>query len=343
MTTTPSLFRTASSPSYLKAGFFGPQGSGKTYTSIGLALGLLKHFESSAPLYAIDSEKGMVWHRARVLKATGKELQLIESGAYTDLCAGAREAIKARGVLVVDSITTYWRELQRGYLASVNAQRKRNGWRLKERMDVGDIGKVKELWSEWVDLFINAPIHVIVCGREGIKWTWEEHEETGKKEMIADGIKMKTETEFGHEPDLLVNMRLEQEAKRTDVIARVLKDRSERLHGKEFVNPTFASFLPFVETLTPAAHTTVDLSVKTHVDVDVRGDVREMSERAILAEKIEHEMTVRWPGQSAEAKKLKAHALERHFGTGSWKEVTDRMPLDRVRAGLDALAAEPKE
>jgi len=182
---------------------------------------------------------------------------------------------------------------------------------------------------------------VIVCGRAGYEYDFEENER-GKRELVKTGIKMKAESEFGFEPSLLVEMTKEAdpESRRMTITARVIKDRFDLLNGQEFVDPTFESFAPHVRELDPSAHTEIDARLKTKHYVNEGGRNPEREERDVLAEKIQHELVKRWPGQSAADKAAKANALERNFNTGSWKELTERVPLDLLRAGLSALARE---
>src|SRR6185503_10075486 len=56
------------------------------------------------------------------------------------------------------------------------------------------------------DFYLNSKLHIIICGRAGFDYDYEENEETQRKELIKTGIKMKTEGEFGFEPSLLVEM-----------------------------------------------------------------------------------------------------------------------------------------
>ena len=54
-----SLFQKAvNEQGYLKAGFLGFPGSGKTFTASLLAIGLAKELKENRPVYAIDTEKG---------------------------------------------------------------------------------------------------------------------------------------------------------------------------------------------------------------------------------------------------------------------------------------------
>ena len=43
---------------------------------------------------------------------------------------------------------------------------------------------------KFTDLFINAPIHIILCGRAGYEYDYFEDQETGKKNLEKTGIKI---------------------------------------------------------------------------------------------------------------------------------------------------------
>jgi hypothetical protein len=254
-------------------------------------------------------------------------------------------------VLIVDSITHVWREVCEAYLAQMNEARAVQNKGKRSRLEFQDWVNIKRLWNPWTDFFLNSKLHIIICGRAGFEWDFEEREDTAgvlHKELIKTGVKMKVEAEFGFEPSLVVEMNRVQipDESRKDGFrlahrATVLKDRFSVLQGASVDSPTGAFFKPHLDMLTPGAHNAVDVTLKTPADVDASGDAnwqRERRERTILCEEIQGELTSRWPGQSAAEKKAKADALQAYWGTRSWKAV-ETMNSDKLRAGLDALRA----
>jgi len=337
-----SLLAPASDAGYLKAGFLGFAGSGKTHTAIELAIGTREHFKLTGPIAMFDTETGSDFWKGRVKERTGQPLLVSKTRALADLLAVTQEAIAAGvSVLIVDSISHVWEEVQRSYLAALQEAQRAKGRAPTTKLEFQDWAAVKAKWSAWPALYLNAPLHIIVCGRAGYEYDFEVNER-GKRELIKTGIKMKVEGEFGFEPSLVVEMEKDRsDDDGIEILAHVIKDRFDLINGRSFKRPTFADFEPHVRLLNPAGHTGVDTSTKTRHYVNEGGRNPERDEREILAERIQHEMVKRWPGQSAADKTRKAIALERHFGTGSWKELTERISLDAMRAGLESLCNEP--
>src|SRR5262249_27529377 len=145
-------------------------------------------------------------------------------------------------VALVDSITHPWRELCDAYLASVNEKRKQFGKRAQMRLEFQDWNVLKPRWAKWTDFYLNSPLHVIICGRAGWEYESQDRDDgSGKKEQVKSGIKMKTESEFGFEPSLLVEMQREQDIDGDHRIVRnaiVLGDRFSVIDGKKGTFPS---------------------------------------------------------------------------------------------------------
>jgi hypothetical protein len=141
-------------------------------------------------------------------------------------------------------------------------------------------------------------VHIIICGRAGYEYDMELNEETGRKELVKTGIKMKTEGEFGFEPSLLVEMEREQlpDGKggfRLQRRGTVLGDRFGVIDGATTLDPTFDFFTPHLALLKPGAHAPIDTAVKSDVGVDDEGNdgwSRERKTRTILCEEIQGEL-----------------------------------------------------
>lgn len=334
---------------FVKAGFLGFAGAGKTWTSTLLAIGIRKHFKLDGPVALFDTEGGSEFVAPMVKDDTGKDLVGIRSRSFDDVIALTKEAIESGvSVLIVDSVTHIWRELCDAYLRQINEKRARTGMNPRTRLEFQDWNHIKGAWAKWTDLYLNSPLHIIIAGRAGFEWDFEETtDDSGnvKKELIKTGIKMKTETEFGFEPSLLVEMervQLMEDKKLTKRFVRratVLKDRFGVIDGQSFDNPTFESFLPHVAALTPGAHAPVDTGVKSDLGVDDQGDAdwqRERRQRTILCEEIQGEIVNTFPSQKAEDKKAKADLLHKVFRTRSWTKV-ENLDSETLRKGLDKI------
>jgi hypothetical protein len=333
-----SLLRPAeTTTAYLKMAFMGFQGSGKTYTATSTAIGLVLMMREmgietgTKPIAFMDTEKGSDWIKPRVEKA-GIGLITAKTRSFSDLLSIVPEAQASASLLLVDSLTHCWVDLCDSYMKAKN----------RTRLQFEDWAFLKTRWRQFTDLFVNSPLHIIVCGRAGFEYDYSVDDETGKKNLEKTGIKMKAEGEMGYEPDLLVLMEREMDMATTTNhhVARVLKDRSTLLDGKDFSDPTFENFLPHIRCLNLGG---VQLGVDTTrtsvhtIPKDIR-DNRRTQRKIVLAE-IEDLLVLHYPGQSSVEKKTKLELLREHF-KASWVEMEEVMPLDQLRAGYDKLHVE---
>jgi len=336
---------------HLKAGFLGFQKSGKTYTAVGLAIGTRAFFNLKGPIAMFDTEGGSEYVAQRIKRETGSPLVGIRARSFDDMVRFGQECVKEGvAVAIVDSVTHTWRELCEAYLKQVNERRaqiaKDRKWtfRPQRSLEFQDWGTVKGIWNDrWTEFYLNAPLHIIICGRAGYEYDFEETDE-GRKELVKTGVKMRVEAEFGFEPSLLVEMERTQVPNRKGGFtihrtATVIGDRFGILDGKSAVDPGFDFFKPHVALLTPGAHAPVDTTVKTDTGADEEGSdawARERKARTILCEEIQGELMAAYPGQTAAEKKAKADILHDLFATRSWTAV-EAMESERLRTGLKAL------
>ncbi len=339
------LLKKASGPGYLKAGFLGFQSSGKTYTATSLAIGTRAHFGLSGPIAMFDTESGSDYIKSRVLEETGEELLALKSRSLDDLLEVGQECIdNGVSVLVVDSMTHIWRDCVDSYLANINENRQQKGWGLKTDLEFRDWGPIKKTFGRWTEFFLNSPLHIVICGRAGFDYDFEE-DKRGKKELVKTGVKMKTEGEFGYEPSLLIEMEAIQERSKGKLtgkvkrVATVLKCRFDLIDGKTFNNPTYQHFASHVQGLSPASHQAIDMSLKTDTGVAEDGTDEwavERKRRQVICEEIQSELLEAFPSQSALDKRGKSRVIRTIFDTGSWTRV-EGMRSGDLRDGLDRL------
>jgi hypothetical protein len=126
--------------------------------------------------------------------------------------AFTEEAKDVASVIIVDSITHVWRDLQESYLARINDDRKRYKKYPLASLEFQHWGPIKRMWGEFTDLFLSSRAHMIVCGRAGNVYEYQEKDDgSGKKELITIGTKMATEKELGYEPSLLIEMQINRQ------------------------------------------------------------------------------------------------------------------------------------
>jgi hypothetical protein len=338
-----TLFQPAESTSaFLKMGLLGFAGSGKTKTAALTAIGLVlyareKKIEyADKPVMFLDTETGSDWVRPDFDRA-GIPLMVAKTRAFVDLLTAVEEAQKSGSLLLIDSISHYWKELCDSYSRQKAKQFKQATYRLQFQ----DWGYLKGEWGKFTDAFINSPLHIILAGRAGYEYDYFENDE-GKKELEKTGVKMKAEGEMGYEPSLLVLMERNQKIEGGSVVASwreatVLKDRSTLLDGKVFTDPTFRNFMPHIAMLNLGGKQLgVDTKRTSEHAVVVEKKDWTGTQRAIVLEEIEALLVEHYPGQKAEEKQAKAALIFEYFETRSWTAVCN-MRLEELRERFNAL------
>ena len=344
----------ANTKPYFKAAFEGFAGTGKTYTAAKIAVGLYKRIGSTKPVIIFDTEKASKFLKP-LFAQEGIELLVKESKSLADLketMTRMREGFS--DILIIDSISHVWEN----FLESYKQAPTKYGKSAKLRLEFQDWGIIKPTWkTEFSDLFVGDPYHVVMCGRAGYEYENEVNADTGKREIYKSGVKMKVEGETAYEPDLLVLMERLQEMEGSTVKsvsrrATIIKDRSTVLDGKTFEDPTYEDFAPVIEVMldSPVKLTTVG-------ECDARDlfkteDDKEMfrKRKKIVLEEIESYLVQVKPGQDAQSKKFKIDAVMYGFNTGSWTAV-EQMHPDMLERGFikiqefvqKAVKAEQKE
>lgn len=329
---------------YAKVGLLGFAGAGKTYTATRIAIGLVDLMRRAGldhgarPAFFLDTETGADWVKP-LFQESGIDLYTAKTRSFFDLLGAVDEAERDGSVLIVDSISHFWRELCDTYLKS----------KKRQRLEFQDWGVLKKEWGRFTDRYINSALHIMMCGRAGYEYDFFEDGD-GKKQLEKTGIKMKAETETGYEPSLLILMErhMDMETRKVYRVASILKDRATKIDGKEFTNPTFRNFLPHFRCLNLGGEQLgVDTSRDSGELFDVDGDSewrRETREKDIALDEIAEVLGKHYPGQSAEAKKTKADLLEEFASTRSWERVKALRPAqvkdlrNRLWLRLEAVA-----
>jgi hypothetical protein len=336
-----------------KVGIFGPQGSGKTTTSALIAIGLSKTYHDGKPVAFLDTENGSDY-LVPIFEAEGVNLLVVKSRAFQDMKAALREAEDAGCcAYLVDSYTHPWQELNESLKKRLSVT----------RLEFRHMDQLKGEWRKWTDLMLNSSLHVIVSGRLGYVWDREEDENGKKGDLIKLGTKMKSESEAGYEPSLLIEMEgIQTEAgrakkartKKGSIVhhAYVLKDRWRTLNGLTFtfkdINAykagdfvkVFKAFQPhFAQLAIGTEQRAVDSGRTSAAMFDGNGDsayTQRVRRVQITLEEIEGTLVALWPGQDARSKELKRVTVETLFATRSWASVESRS-LEQLEAALAAL------
>lgn len=334
--TAPLFSKAVNEQGYLKCAIMGFPGSGKTFTASLIAIGLHKALKATKPVYALDSEKGFDY----IVKRYDEEkipLQVARTRAFTHLTAAIDQAEKEASILIVDSVTHFWQEIQESYKREHN----------RTQLRLQDWGPLKAAWSAFPNKFLNSNLHIIVCGRAGDDYEYQENEDSGKMEVYKSGTKMLAEKNLSYEPGLVVEMEKAnkgqfKKGKRNMVnLAHILKDRYDVMDGRSYENPTFETFWPHIEQLNLGIHAGISAaSSKELFDKDSDKNFYEKRKKIeIYKEEITGELTSAYPGRSAEEIKAKTDVFFKAFRTRSWAALDEKSP-EELKAGLTAIRAE---
>ena len=310
---------------FLKMGIYGDAGSGKTTTAALTAIGLHQYAKLKKPVAMFDTEPAASFLIPRFEKACIDFYVYDQSRAMDDLMGWAAEVEQNCSIVIIDSITHVWRELQTTFLHQINEKRKRQNKSPVASLEFQDWGPIKDRFGKFTNWFLSSKVHVIVCGRQGGIYQYQKNDKTGKMELITIGDKMATEKEMGYEPSLLVSMDKVIDSENGGIInmAFVEKDRAAMINGKEFQFPGFDHFLPHIKALNIGGDHFGSMDDRksafgNYSDGDWDFEKRQ---REIWQDEIKEVIAKKWASQSADDKKARMDAIEKHFGSRSWQYV----------------------
>jgi hypothetical protein len=340
---------------FAKVGIMGFAGSGKTYTASLIAIGMHKHIGSTKPVAMLDTETGSDF-AVSLFKKAGVELLVAKTKSFPDLMEFIAEAKEVSDIAIIDSVSHIWAELQAGFLAKINEGRKQKNYSPITRLEFQHWGPIKQEWARFTSAFLTTTMHIIICGRAGYEYDFQQDDPEAKKELIKVGTKMKAEGEFAYEPSLLIEMekvqinpetglgskRKKQATGSRSVLNRafVIKDRADLLDGQYIESPTFESFKPHFEFLNiGGVHCATDAGKTSAELFDAQGQdewTREKKQREKWIEEITGLLSSKYPGQSADEKKRKNDLFHQFLGTRSMTAAGD-MKSEVLKAAFESL------
>ncbi len=331
-------------PGFLKAGLLGFQKSGKTWTAALMAVALMRRLKIETPVAMFDTETGSGYIKPLIRKLTGKELLAQRRRSFDDMMTWGEACVK-KGIqiAILDSATHPWREMCESYRKLKN----------RTRLQFQDWAVLKDKWGQWTNFYLNSPLHIIICGRAGYEYDYDTDEE-GKKELIKTGIKMKTESEFGFEPSLLIEMERTSGFPESRIMrgALVIGDRFGVLDGhtvkfdacggdyEKQLAAVDTFFAPHFDMLVGGELLSVDTTTQTDFsDIGDDGWPKEKRNRDIYLGEIKGLLEAYHPGTSADAKKQKSDLAYKVFGVRGWEAVA-AMNAQDLSHGLKHLRKE---
>lgn len=322
---------------FMKVALQGLAGSGKSRTGAIIAGGIHYCIKSTKPIVIYDTEKSAKFLRPYFAEK-GIKVVVRDSRSLSDLSTAMDYCADGFAeVLLIDSITHVWNTFIKAYLEKYG----------KKRVSLPDWGILKPMWQEkFSDRVVNDRYHIVFTGRQGDDYEDQINEDTGKRESVKVGVKMKAEKETAFEPDLLLMMESEQDLSgdQTTIarFATVLKDRSTLIDGKRFKNPTFKDFKPVFDFLM----TDVSEPKKTKETNDgglitLEQDNREAeTQRQIVLERVWNILKKHAGGTAKVDKARYFELLSLAFHGEQSETAIEKMNIMELQSGLDKLRLE---
>lgn len=336
-----SIFQKAmNTQAFLKMGMFGFEGSGKTFTSSLIAIGLHKHIKSDKPVAFFDTETGSDYVLP-LFKAAGVELITVKARDLKTLAQAIKEAEQAASVMIIDSLTHIYREACSSYI-----RHKKDGTRF---IRLQDWQPIKDTWHDkFSGPYVNSKLHIIWCSRA--KNLFEDvldeaaSRQSGREQFksVSVGTGARSETESSYEPSLLVEMErvMLSDGGRFARRMRVLKERFNVIDGLIFdfhsatledsitTNAPFSAISPHVKLLNIGGdHVGFREGSSESIFSDGYDDgpaFQVRKRRAVALETIENCLIYMFPSTGGHDRQMKLAALERLFGTTSWTDIKGR-------------------
>lgn len=316
---------------FIKASFGGFSGAGKTFTASRFIVGAYKQLKYDKPILIIDNEEGSRF-LIPFFKKAGIKILLKKTVELADVLQ-AFEFIKSRELdfLFIDSLTKIWYKYINDYCKSNR----------RKFMTLQDWGKILPYWQKtFADNFVEAPGSIVFTGRGGFQYDMEENDR-GKKEFVKSGVKMKVAGETPFEPDFNVWMSMEQTLDKDDrpakeIRAQVMKDRSDIIDGKTFINPKYEDFKPVVDYIVGLETGTVMGPTMTENIAPYEEFDEKKTRKTIVIEEAHGELEAAFPGTTKEAKIKKAAIKKYAYGTYS-EEAIRMSTLTQVENGLSKI------
>lgn len=161
----------------------GSSGSGKTYSALRLATGLVKKTGGTG-IAAIDTEAGRIRYYANMFEFD--DLQLEEPFTPEKYIAAIQDAVDSGyKVLIIDSISHEW-----NYCVDIHDKMPGNSWT--------NWGKVTPRHDAFMEKMLQAPIHIIATVRGKDEYVLEEKNGKQTPKKVGLGYKQRDGIEYNY-------------------------------------------------------------------------------------------------------------------------------------------------
>jgi hypothetical protein len=268
---------------YLKVGWYGSQGSGKTLTSLLVGEWLIEQEKKNNPgkdyrMAFVDTERGTDFYardvKERKIHPKAFDFDRIVTRSVYEvkelLLDMKNDADNKYKVVIIDSMTHLWEAAKGSWTGKKNDndQPPYYAW-----------ASIKKPVKAIMDFGLNAELHYMFCGREGM--VFEKDEDSGEDQMT--GYKMKAESESAYEPHVLIQMYQYRNMKSENWSIRAFfeKDRSGCLTGKTIEWPKGDLLAPLFALLAGKQGTFT--STEDSSSIDARKAYEEKEEKEATA------------------------------------------------------------
>lgn len=345
------LQEAVSTQSKLKAGIFGFEGSGKTFTASLIMIGLHKYAGSDKPVAFFDTETGSDYVKALFDLAN---IKLVSAKAHDlkTLHNVMKEAEKECFGLVVDSLTHVYKELCSAYV-----RHKKDGTHF---IRLQDWQPIKDAWRDYFSTpYVNSNMHIIWCSRA--KNIFEDvldelaSSQSGREQFksIQVGTGARSESESAYEPSVLLEMKkvMLNDGGSYARQATYIKERFNIVDGETFEYPRikneealkenkpFMDMLPHIKLLNLAGeHVGFNEGSSESLFNDKFDEnlANIRRRRTIALEKIQNLLVAMYPSTSGKEKQAKLAILEAVFRVMTWSEV-ERMKVGEIEKGAELI------
>lgn len=295
-----------------KASFFGPQGSGKTFTALLFAEALASRRRGRIAF--VDTENGTQFYAMKRPTITHPEpfdFDVLKTRSLAETIEALRKIDpKVHTCVVLDSMSHLWDSATEAWTAA-NPGRE---------IALRDWGKIKRPYKDIMRWVVGTSCDVIICGRQ--KNVFEE-DDAGKLKNV--GVAMRAEGETQYDPDFCFRMALEgKRGEQTKPSMFVEKDRSGILAGKWIDAPDGKTLEPLFPFLGVEAPSTEDPEERAAKDGELlqddaeKGKIKEEKSSSILldmqAKIIAASDLAGLAAVAGEIKKLNRYVTESHRG-----------------------------